>query len=52
MLAPDEKSGDLSIEEAEKWFNGEYLSKFPSALNERRGKTHKRGADWKKAQKR
>lgn len=52
MLQPDEKLGDLSIEDAEKWFNEDYLSRFShSHYNERRHKVPKREAAWKKAQK-
>src|SRR5690606_31824155 len=51
MAAPDGTPGDLSIGEAEDWFNGEYLSRFSKSQNERRGKTHRRNVEWKKAQK-
>lgn len=51
MLAPGESPEDLSISEAEKWFNEEYLpntSKFRISNN---GKSYKRKASWKRAQK-
>src|SRR5690606_5006962 len=51
MAALDGTPGDLDIGEAEKWFNGEYLSGFSHHQNERRGKTHRRNAAWKKAKK-
>src|SRR5690554_1502108 len=51
IVAPDGTPDDLSIGEAEKWFNGEYLARFSSFQNERRGNTHRRNATWKKAQK-
>lgn len=51
MVAPDDTLDDLSIDEAEKWFYSEYLSKFNDFQNEKRDKTHRRSAAWKKAKK-